>query len=122
MPVRITASSAPLCELRRKSKLLAPESVAALTTSPSGRKEDGQGLPIKVCELFAQIPSSNYVERTAAYTPAQIRNTKKAIKKADTVSAIAIGGGMVKRSPPYSATKLFAIGLASSPSDAKAFA
>jgi hypothetical protein len=51
-----------------------------------------------------------------------IQSGKKAIKKADTVSAIAIGGGMVKRSPPYSAIKLFAIGLASSPSDAKAFA
>ena len=52
------------------------------TTSPTGRTEAGQGLPIKVCELFAQIPSSVYVERTAAYSPAQIRNTKKAIKKA----------------------------------------
>jgi len=52
------------------------------TTSPTGRKEDGQGLPLKVSELFGQIPSVNYVERTAAYTPAQIRATKKSIKKA----------------------------------------
>jgi len=36
VPVRITTSKPPVRELRRKSKLLAPDSEAAFTISPSG--------------------------------------------------------------------------------------
>ncbi|MCL2702441.1 MAG: thiamine pyrophosphate-dependent enzyme [Defluviitaleaceae bacterium] len=52
------------------------------STSPFGRSQSAQGLPIKVCEMLAAIPSSFYLERTSVHDVPNIRKTKKAIKKA----------------------------------------
>jgi 2-oxoglutarate ferredoxin oxidoreductase subunit beta len=52
------------------------------TTSPSGRNSKTDGPPIKVCELLAGLGNTVYLERVAVNTPANIKKTKKAIKKA----------------------------------------
>lgn len=52
------------------------------TTSPAGRNAGREGLPIKVCEMLAQLGSSAYLERVAVNKPAAIRAAKKAIAKA----------------------------------------
>lgn len=52
------------------------------TTSPFGRNPKTEGPPIKVCELLSSLPNTAYLERVAVNTPAHIKQTKKAIKKA----------------------------------------
>lgn len=52
------------------------------STSPLGRQQNKAGLPIKMCEMLAQIPSSTYLERVAAFNVPQIKKAKAAIKKA----------------------------------------
>ncbi len=52
------------------------------TTSPTGRKVDLAGAPLKVSEMLATIPGASYIERASLHNPAAIRNAKKAIKKA----------------------------------------
>lgn len=51
-------------------------------TSPYGRDLSLMGNPLKITELLAQLPGTQYVTRTAVFTPAHVRKTKKAIKKA----------------------------------------
>ncbi len=51
-------------------------------TSPYGRDLALMGNPLKITELLAQLPGTQYVTRTAVFTPAHVRKTKKAIKKA----------------------------------------
>ena len=52
------------------------------TTSPMGRTPEFHGQPIKVAEIFAQIPSAYYVARVSVHSPAAIRNAKKVLKQA----------------------------------------
>ncbi|MCL2618967.1 MAG: thiamine pyrophosphate-dependent enzyme [Defluviitaleaceae bacterium] len=52
------------------------------STSPKGRVENQAGLPMKVSEMMAQIPSSYYIERVSAHNVPNILKTKKAITKA----------------------------------------
>ncbi len=52
------------------------------TTSPHGRNPKTDGPPIKVCELLAGLGNTAYLERVAVNTPAHIKKTKEAIKKA----------------------------------------
>jgi len=52
------------------------------STSPYGRAEAGTGLPLKVSEMLAQIPSAHYIERVSVHDMANINKAKKAIKKA----------------------------------------
>jgi len=52
------------------------------TTTPDGRKALGQGYPLQVCELFALLPGTIYIERCALHTPAEVKKAKKAIKHA----------------------------------------
>ncbi|MCX5634779.1 MAG: thiamine pyrophosphate-dependent enzyme [Planctomycetota bacterium] len=52
------------------------------TTTPQGRQSNGQGFPLQISELLAILPGAIYVERCSVYNPAQISNTKKAIKHA----------------------------------------
>ena len=49
------------------------------TTSPYGRDPKTAGLPIKMCEVLAEIPSAIYIERVTLTTPANINKAKKAI-------------------------------------------
>lgn len=52
------------------------------TTSPYGRQIEVQGMPIKISEMIATIPSSTYVERVTINNVPNILKAKKAIKKA----------------------------------------
>ena len=51
-------------------------------TTPYGRKPETQGYPIKVCEMLSQLDGTTYAERVAVNNVKNIRNAKKAIKKA----------------------------------------
>ena len=63
---------------------MAPTSLVGqkTTTSPLGRNVKTEGMPIKVCELMAQLGSPSYLERVSVSSPAGVRTTKAAIKKA----------------------------------------
>lgn len=52
------------------------------STSPYGRDLKMMGYPLKMTDLVAQLPGSHYVTRQAVHTPANVRKTKRAIKKA----------------------------------------
>lgn len=52
------------------------------TTSPYGRNEQTQGLPVNIAEMLATLNGAYYVERTSTHDVANIIKTKKAIKKA----------------------------------------
>ncbi|TAJ15011.1 2-oxoglutarate oxidoreductase [Marinilabiliaceae bacterium JC017] len=51
-------------------------------TCPYGRDVSRDGHPIKITELLAQLPGTGYVTRQAVHTPAAVRKTKKALRKA----------------------------------------
>ena len=52
------------------------------TTCPAGRSEEWSGLPIKMCEMRAGVPSSYFLERVAVNTTANIAKANKYIAKA----------------------------------------
>ncbi|PKP50416.1 MAG: 2-oxoglutarate oxidoreductase [Bacteroidetes bacterium HGW-Bacteroidetes-11] len=52
------------------------------STSPYGRDVATMGNPLKITELIAQLPGTIYVTRQAVHTPANVRKTKKAVRKA----------------------------------------
>jgi len=52
------------------------------STSPYGRDIVSMGNPLKITELVAQLPGTYFVTRQSVHTPANVRKTKKAIKKA----------------------------------------
>jgi len=49
------------------------------TTAPAGRKTEFSGLPLKMTEMLAQVPSASYLERASLHHPKYIRKAKKAI-------------------------------------------
>ena len=63
---------------------MAPTTVAGqvTTTTPGGRDPKVHGMPVKVSEMLAALEGPYYIERVALNTPANVRNAKKAIKKA----------------------------------------
>jgi len=52
------------------------------STSPYGRDLTTMGYPIKITELIAQLPGTNFVSRQAVHKPGNVRKAKKAIRKA----------------------------------------
>ena len=50
-------------------------------TTPFGRRPGVEGYPMRMPELLASLSGAYYLERVAVNTPANIRKTKKAIKK-----------------------------------------
>ncbi|MCU0408318.1 MAG: thiamine pyrophosphate-dependent enzyme [Bacteroidales bacterium] len=52
------------------------------STSPFGRDVATMGNPIKMSDLVAMLPGTYYVTRQSVHTPANVRKTKKAIRKA----------------------------------------
>ncbi|MCF8365396.1 MAG: 2-oxoglutarate oxidoreductase [Bacteroidales bacterium] len=52
------------------------------STSPYGRDLGSMGNPLKITELVAQLPGTYFVTRQAVHTPAAVRKTKKAVRKA----------------------------------------
>jgi len=60
-------------------------------TSPYGRDVKEMGHPLKMTELIAQLPGTYYVTRQAVHKPANVRKTKKAIRKAFELSKENVG-------------------------------
>lgn len=52
------------------------------TTSPFGRNVKTMGNPLKMTDIVATLPGTYYVTRQSVHTPANVRKTKKAIRKA----------------------------------------
>lgn len=52
------------------------------STSPFGRDVRSMGNPIKITDLVAALPGTYYVTRQSVHTPANVRKTKKALRKA----------------------------------------
>ena len=51
-------------------------------TSPYGRDVEKVGYPVKVCEMLSQLDGATYLERVTVTDVKQVRNAKRAIKKA----------------------------------------
>ncbi len=51
-------------------------------TSPYGRDVSVAGYPVKVCELLAALDGPSYIERVAVNNVKNVKNAKRAIKKA----------------------------------------
>ena len=52
------------------------------STSPLGRDVKTMGNPLKITEIVATLAGSYYVTRQSVHTPANVKKTKKAIRKA----------------------------------------
>ncbi len=52
------------------------------TTTPTGRDAGLAGHPVRICEVFAVLDGTSYLERVAVNKPAAVVKAKKAIKKA----------------------------------------
>ena len=52
------------------------------TTTPYGRHEENTGNPVNMAEIIGTLPECYYSERVTVHSPATIRKTKAAIKKA----------------------------------------
>lgn len=63
---------------------MAPTTLAGMktATSPHGRDIQKMGFPIKITEMVAQLTGVQYATRQAVHTPAAVRKSKKAIRKA----------------------------------------
>lgn len=52
------------------------------STAPFGRNAKEHGYPMHMCEILNQLTAPYYLERTSCNSPANVRKTKNAIKKA----------------------------------------
>jgi len=66
------------------------------TTTPYGRNIKLEGYPIKISEMLALTKGAVYIERTAVNSPANIRKTKKAIRKAFQTQIDDLGFSLVE--------------------------
>ena len=51
-------------------------------TTPYGRRADLNGYPLKISDILATLDGTCYVTRQTVHTPAAVRKTKAALKKA----------------------------------------
>lgn len=66
------------------------------TSSPYGRDVLTQGGPIHITEMLATMPGVAYAVRRSMHSPAEIRKTKKAIRKAFEAQQRGLGLGLVE--------------------------
>ncbi len=66
------------------------------TTTPYGREGILEGHPLKMSEILALVKGTAYIERVAVNSPANIRKTKKAIRKAFQTQLDDLGFAMVE--------------------------
>jgi 2-oxoglutarate/2-oxoacid ferredoxin oxidoreductase subunit beta len=52
------------------------------TTTPKGRNSTIAGHPVRICEVFAVLDGTSYLERVTVTRPAEVIKAKKAIAKA----------------------------------------
>ncbi|MEE4241367.1 MAG: thiamine pyrophosphate-dependent enzyme [Desulfopila sp.] len=67
-----------------------------VTTAPLGRDAGHCGMPLRIAEMFAQIPGSAHVERVSVHTPKAVRRARKAIKKGFAVQAAQKGFSLIE--------------------------
>lgn len=77
---------------------MAPTTLEGMKTSttPYGRRADLNGYPLKISDLLVQLDGTCYVTRQAVHTPASVRKTKAAIRKAFENSLAGRGTSMVE--------------------------
>ena len=63
---------------------MAPTTLVGMksSTSPNGRVVKTMGNPLKMTDIVATLPGTYYVTRQSVHTPANVRKTKKALRKA----------------------------------------
>ena len=66
------------------------------TTSPSGRKIELDGRPVRISEILAMLEGTAYVERCTVNSPAGILKTKRCIRKAFDYQLAEAGFSMVE--------------------------
>lgn len=66
------------------------------TTTPYGRDMKTDGYPMRMSEILAMVDGSVYIERTAVNSVANIKKTKKGIKKAFQIQMEGLGFSMVE--------------------------
>ena len=66
------------------------------TTSPFGRRSEFEGFPINMSEMLATLKGAVFVERVSMYDIKNIKNAKKAIKKAFQVQQAGLGFSIVE--------------------------
>jgi len=77
---------------------MAPTTILGMktTTSPRGREYTTEGAPLKISDMLAMVDGTQYIERVAVNSPANIRKAKKAIKKAFENQINGIGYSLVE--------------------------
>ncbi len=77
---------------------MAPTTLVGMktATSPDGRDPKLHGYPFVVGDMIAHLPGVCYVTRQSVHTPANVRKTKKAIRKAFENSMAGKGLSMVE--------------------------
>lgn len=66
------------------------------TTCPHGRDSSLTGSPLRISELLASIDGAVFVERVSAHSPDQVKNAKRAIKKAFQCQLDGLGFSIVE--------------------------
>lgn len=66
------------------------------TTSPFGRRPEIEGYPINMSEMLATLKGAAYVERVSMHDIKNIKNAKRAIKKAFQVQMAGLGFSIVE--------------------------
>ncbi|MDY6862896.1 MAG: thiamine pyrophosphate-dependent enzyme [Thermodesulfobacteriota bacterium] len=66
------------------------------TTTPYGRDVKIEGHPVRMSEILSLVKGAVYIERTAVNSPANIKRTKKAIRKALKSQIDGLGFSMVE--------------------------
>jgi 2-oxoglutarate/2-oxoacid ferredoxin oxidoreductase subunit beta len=63
---------------------MAPTTLVGMksSTSPNGRVVKTMGNPLKMTDIVATLPGTYFVTRQSVHTPANVRKTKKALRKA----------------------------------------
>lgn len=77
---------------------MAPTSLPGQVTasSPAGRNPLTQGYPVRIPEMLATMPGVAYAARTSMHAVAEIRKTKRAIRRAFEVQIQGEGLGLVE--------------------------
>ncbi len=66
------------------------------TTTPSGRNTVLAGHPVRICEVFAVLDGTSYLERVSVNKPSAVRKAKAAITKAFTYQIEGKGFSLVE--------------------------
>ncbi len=77
---------------------MAPTTLLGQTTATSQftRRAEKEGYPLKIMEMMAVLPGVVYLERTSVYSPREVFNAKKAIKRSFQLQLERKGFSMVE--------------------------